>query len=172
MSKAISDTSPLLYLYRIDALKWLPTLCGEILVPRAVTQELSAVQQRGYDVPDPQHYNWLEIVEPRVIPPDWLSLDLGAGELATLALALEQPECVVLLDDRQARRIAQVAGLNVWGTLRVLIEAKSHSLIERIATYLSALENTGMWISDQTRRRVLALAGEGQPVGNNDAPLA
>ena len=172
MFKGISDTSPLLYLYRIDALKWLPALCEEILVPRAVTRELSEGQRRGYDVPDPQHYDWLTVVEPRVIPPDWLNLDLGAGELAALALALERPECVVLLDDRQARRIAQVAGLNVWGTLRVLLEAKHQGLIERIATYLNALESTGMWISDTTRVRVLALAGERQPFDKDDASLS
>ena len=37
MSEFISNTSPLLYLHRIDALDWLPTLCGEIWIPQAVT---------------------------------------------------------------------------------------------------------------------------------------
>ena len=72
-----------------------------------MSQELSEGRQRGYDVPDPQHYEWLKIVDPRVIPSEWLNLDLGVGELAALALALEHPECTVLLDDRHARRIAQ-----------------------------------------------------------------
>jgi len=160
MSEFISNTSPLLYLYRIDALSWLPILCNEVQIPQAVAQELSEGRQRGYDVPDPQSYEWLKIVDPRVIPPEWLNLDLGVGELAVLALALEHPECTVLLDDRQARRIAQAAGLNVWGTLKVLIEAKSQGLVERIAPHVDLLESTGMWMSDGIRRRVLALAGE------------
>ena len=133
MSEFISNTSPLLYLYRIDALNWLPILCNEVQVPQAVVQELSEGRQRGYDVPDPQDYEWLKIVDPRVIPSEWLNLDLGVGELAVLALALEHPKCIVLLDDRQARRIAQAAGLNVWGTLKVLVEAKSQGLVECIA---------------------------------------
>ncbi len=77
-----------------------------------------------------------------------------------LALVLEHSECTVLLDDRQARRIAQTAGLNAWGTLKVLIEAKSQGLVEHVATHVDQLESTGMWMSDAIRRRVLALAGE------------
>ena len=160
MPEFICNTSPLLYLYRIGALKWLSILCNEVWIPTTVSQELSEGRRRGYDVPDPQHYEWLKIVDPRVIPSEWLNLDLGVGELATLALALEHPECTVLLDDRHARRIAQAAGLKVWGTLKVLIEAKSQGLVERIANHVDLLESTGMWVSDDIRRRVLALAGE------------
>lgn len=36
-----------------------------------------------------------------------------------MALALENSDRVVLLDDMLARRTAQVAGLQVWGTLKV-----------------------------------------------------
>ena len=75
--------------------------------------------------------------------------------------------CTVLLDDKQARRIAQAAGLNVWGTLKVLVEAKSQGLVERIATHLDSLENTGMWMSEAIRRRVLALVGEEENIGND-----
>ena len=45
------------------------------------------------------------------MPSEWLSLDLGAGELDTMALALENQDHVVLLDDEFARRVAQAAGL-------------------------------------------------------------
>ena len=117
----------------------------------------------GIDVPDPQRYEWLTVTDPGSIPSQWLNVDLGAGELAVLALALEHAECTVLLDDGQARRIAQAAGLNVWGTLRVLIEAKSHGLVERVVTHVDRLEAAGMWMSTAIRRRVLALAGENGP---------
>ena len=156
----ISNTSPLLYLYRIDALDWLPRLCEEVWAPQAVIREFSEGRRRGYDVPDPHRYGWLKVTDPRIVPPEWLNLDLGAGELAVLSLALEHSEYTALLDDRQARRIAQSAGLNVWGTLGVLIEAKSQGLIERIAPHIDRLESSGMWMSSAIRRRILALAGE------------
>ena len=160
MPEFISNTSPLLYLYRINGLDWLPVLCGDIRIPTAVARELSEGRRRGYDVPDPRRYKWITIADPRVVPSEWLNLDLGPGELAVLSLALEHSESTVLLDDRQARRIAKTAGLDVWGTLRVLIEAKSQGLVERIAGHVDRLESTGMWMSGTIRHRVLALAGE------------
>ena len=81
MSEAISNTSPLLYLYRVGVLDWLPRLFNEIWIPNAVSLELGEGQRRGYDVPER------------------LTLDLGVGELNALALALENQGRIVLLDD-------------------------------------------------------------------------
>lgn len=73
---------------------------------------------------------------------------------------MENPDRVVLLDDTLARRIAQAAGLKVWGTLKILLEAKAQGLTESIELLIERLEDAGMWISDDIRRRVLTLAGE------------
>ena len=125
MLKAISNTSPLLYLYRIGGIQWLLRLFSEIWVPEAVKNELQEGQRKGYDVPNLDDYLWLNIVNPKSTPSEWLTLDLGTGEIAVMALALENPDKVVLLDDTLARRIAQAAGLQIWGTLKILLEAKS-----------------------------------------------
>jgi len=162
MPEAISNTSPLLYLYRGGVLEWLPQLFNETWIPSAVVLELQEGRRIGYDVPNPSDYAWLQIVEPEAVPSEWLTLDLGAGELAATALALENPDRVVLLDDALARRIAQAAGLKVWGTLKVLLEAKGRGLTESIGPLIEHLKDAGMWISDDVRRRVLALAGEGK----------
>jgi len=123
--KAISNTSPLLYLYRIGGIQWLLRLFSEIWVPEAVKNELQEGQRKGYDVPNLDDYLWLNIVNPKSTPSEWLTLDLGTGEIAVMALALENPDKVILLDGALARRIAQAAGLQVWGTLKILLEAKS-----------------------------------------------
>ena len=160
MPEAISNTSPMLYLYRIGTLEWLPKLFSEIWTPKAVVMELQEGQRRGYDVPDPSDYDWLRIVSPRSVPSEWLALDLGIGELEAMALALENPSRVVLLDDALARRIAQAAALEVWGTLKVLLEAKTQGLTESVEPLVNRLRDSGMWISDNILQRVLALADE------------
>jgi predicted nucleic acid-binding protein len=160
MPKAISNTSPLLYLYRIGAINWLPKLFDEIWAPEAVRDELLAGRSRGYDVPDPADCTWLKIVNPESMPSEWLALDLGKGEIAAMALALENRNHVILLDDGLARRTAQVAGLQVWGTLKVLLEAKSQGLVDKIEPYVAHLSEAGMWISAEVRQRILTLAGE------------
>lgn len=160
MFDAISNTSLLVYLYRIQAIEWLPKLFGNMYVPTAVVDELKEGQRRGFDVSNPSIYCGFRIADPRAMPSEWLSLDLGSGELTAMALALENRTHVVLLDDLLARRTAQAAGLTVWGTLKVLLEAKSQSLTERIEPFVNRLSETGMWLSDQIRERILALAGE------------
>jgi predicted nucleic acid-binding protein len=160
---AICNTSPLLYLHRLGVLDWLRPLFREIWIPAAVATELREGRQRGYDVPNPAHHPWLQLVDPSSIPSEWLTLDLGSGERSVMALALENPDRVVLLDDALARRIAEAAGLEVWGTLRILLTAKSQGLTPSLAPLLDRLEDVGMWISADVRRRVLFLADEHSP---------
>jgi predicted nucleic acid-binding protein len=160
MPEAITNTSPMLYLYRIGVLEWLPQLCDDIWIPQAVVDELQDGQRKGYDVPIPSAYSWLQVVEPQAVPSEWLALDLGAGELAVLAIALDHPQRVVLLDDGRPRRIAQAAGLTVWGTLKILLEAKLQGLTDLVTPHVDRLRDAGMWMSEAIRQRVLALAGE------------
>jgi predicted nucleic acid-binding protein len=115
MPETITNTSPMLYLYRMGVLEWLSRLCDDIWIPQAVVDELQAGQRKGDEVPIPRVYTWPQIVEPRSVPSAWLALDLGAGELAVSALASDHPVRVGLLDDGRARRLAQAAGLTVWG---------------------------------------------------------
>jgi hypothetical protein len=159
-SKVISNTSLLLYLYGIGGISWLPKLFDEIWTPEAVRDELLAGRSKGYDVPNPADFNWLQIVNPKSMPSEWLALDLGTGEIAAMALALENRNHIVLLDDLLARRTAQAAGLQVWGTLKVLLEAKSQGLIDKIEPYVSHLGEAGMWVSADVKQRILILAGE------------
>ena len=160
MPDAICNTSPLLYLHRIGTLDWLPKFFSSIWSANAVLLELQEGGKAGHDVPYPATYTWLKIADPRAVPSEWLTLDLGPGELAVLALGLENPDRIILLDDDFARRVARAAGLQVWGTLRVLLEAKSRGLITHVEPLITRLKDSGMWISDEIRARVLALAGE------------
>lgn len=160
MQEAISNTSPLLYLFRIDAIEWLPQLFSSLWIPSPVLEELQAGQYKGYDVPRLTNYAWWENVDPLYTPSEWLALDLGRGELGAMALGLENPQRVLLLDDMLARRTAQAAGLTVWGTLRFLLEAKHAGLTPSIRPQVLALENAGMWLSDEIKQRILSLADE------------
>ncbi|NET57983.1 MAG: DUF3368 domain-containing protein [Symploca sp. SIO2E6] len=160
MTRAISNTSPMLYLHRIGKLDWLPEIFAEILVPSAVVNELREGRPRGYDCPDLSIYTWLQVVEPISIPANLTVGDLGLGEQTAIALTLENSGFVVLLDDGLARSTAQALGLTVWGTLKILLTAKSQGLTEQIMPLVDQLQDSGMWISDDIRSRVIHLAGE------------
>jgi len=89
-----------------------------------------------------------------------LATDLGSGETAVLALALEITDAVVILDDAMARRHAQVLGLRLTGTLGVLLDAKREGLVTDVAPLLDDLQSLGFRLSGTTRDAVLRLAGE------------
>lgn len=160
MPSAVSNTSPLLYLYRSGAVSLLGRLFDEVFVPNAVIHELAEGRSRGYDVPNPDKYPWLSIADPTYVPSEWFTLDLGQGEIAAMALALEHPSLILLLDDALARRIGEAAGLSVWGTLRVLLVAKEKGIVPAVAPYLDNMQGSGMWISAEVRARILRLASE------------
>jgi hypothetical protein len=50
---------------------------------------------------------------------------------------------LILLDGMHARRTAQAAGLQVWGALKVLLEAKSKGLIGKFEPFVTNLSRTG-----------------------------
>lgn len=157
---AVTDTTVLLFLYRIERLDLLQALFREVLVPASVVAEIANARRLGHDVPALPEYAWLRRSSPDHVPPAWLAMDLGPGELGAMALARESEGGVLLLDDRRAKRVAEAAGLETWGTLSVLLEAKRAGHVERIAPLIERLIAVGMWLSTDVRDGVLAIAGE------------
>jgi len=50
--------------------------------------------------------------------------------------------------------------LTVWGTLKVILQAKDGGLIDKIAPVVDQLTDSGLWVSGEIRQRILALADE------------
>lgn len=53
MPEAVSDASPIQYLYQVDLLDVLPALYGRVSLPEAVVVELEQGRARGVPLPDP-----------------------------------------------------------------------------------------------------------------------
>ena len=104
----VSNTSPLLYLGRIEQAHLLPTLFDPVFVPEPVLLELDAGRLLRPDTIDPRGLEWVTQVTITQSAIDHLPPNrLGPGERAVIAYARVQPGCVVGLDDRQARLLAQ-----------------------------------------------------------------
>ena len=85
---------------------------------------------------------------------------LADGEREAIALAVEMRADAIVLDDLPARRVAQAAGLNVVGTLGVLLWAKRMGLVERVRPDLDALVRTSFFLTPQLYDELLRAAGE------------
>ena len=160
MPAVISNTSPRQYLYQADALSLLPQLFGTLCVPEAVAAELQAGRQRNVRLPDPEALPWLTVrpvKQPALLP---LVTHLGDGEKEVLALGLETPGSLLLLDDRDARRHARLLTLKVSGTLGVLLLAKERGKLDAVRPILDRLDALRFRIHPTTRQAVLRLAQE------------
>jgi uncharacterized protein len=156
----ISNTSPLFYLHRLGQLDLLQKLYSRLLVPEAVVDELQAGRDQGEDVPEVTSYDWIEVRAVRM--PDVVTLisDLGAGEAQVLALALEVPGSLVLLDDRLARAVARMRNIRLMGPAGVLLKAKQEGHTSAVAPLLDRLLQLDFRLSDAVKACILKLAQE------------
>jgi uncharacterized protein len=159
-SPTFVNTSPLLYLHQVGQLSILPKLYGMIIAPAAVEQELSVGRARGVDVPDVTVLDWLQIqtIESALTVPN--IVDLGRGEAEVIALGLQNPTGLLILDDQLGRRIAALSQLRYTGTLGVLIKAKQVGYLTAVRPIVAKLQTEGMWLTPTIVQTTLELAGE------------
>src|SRR5438445_3414254 len=95
----IANTSPLLYLHQVGQLELLRSLYRLVVAPSAVAQELETGGRLGAAVPDLKRLTWIEVraAESAVLVP--AINDLGPGEAEVIALGLENPGSLMILDD-------------------------------------------------------------------------
>jgi predicted nucleic acid-binding protein len=86
---------------------------------------------------------------------------IHAGEAECLALAMENPGSLLIIDDLQARAMASSNGLLFTGTLGCLVEAKARGMIRELAPMIEILRlSARFWISPELEMRVLSDAGQ------------
>lgn len=155
VEQAVFDTSPLIF---ISALGYIPLLRSiyRVFLPGAVRNELSARP----DSPGSEAVS-LEWVEGRTVGTEEVRRvqqeppAIGKGETEVIALGLEL-SCPVVLDDRKARLRARRAGLEITGTLGIVLRLHRLGLASRkLEDDLRLLEQAGMRISPELRRMML-----------------
>ena len=77
-----------------------------------------------------------------------------------IALAVELDASAIVIDDRPARRLAEGAGLNVIGSLGLLLEAKRAGHIRTIRAELDRLLGTSFFLSEKLYDELLRMTGE------------
>ena len=165
MPDLVCDTSVLQYLHQLEQLDVLRTLGDRVIVPPAVTEELSEGRSLGVDVPNPDTLQWIDIETPQSAPALPLVTKMGPGEREVLALVLEHPDWVAVLDDGVACRAAQRLDVSFTGTLGILLDAKQIGAIPAVAPLLDRLDDLGFHLTEKTHQMVLQRANE-RP--NND----
>lgn len=163
--RAISNSSVLIALSSIGQLPILAQRFPDgILIPRAVWHEVvetGAGRSGARDIAAGMH-GWLFIqeVEHQALI-QVLKQDLDQGEAEAIALMLEQPSGVLLLDEKKARQVARRMNLPILGTLGLLMWAKQQGIIGSLKEQLDALRTVAKFrLSQQVYDQALRHVGE------------
>jgi len=152
----VADTSPLRYLILINEVELLPQIFGEVVISDAVLSELL-------------HENSPEAIRSFVSNrPEWIKLEhldrpieiglsayLDLGESESIQLAEQLNADLLLIDERKGRLVAKQRGLNIIGTLGVLLQARQRNLVDLEAA-LEKLENEDFYLSAKLKSQFSA----------------
>lgn len=119
----VSNASPLILLAKLGEFDLLRRLFQEVFVAPEVWDEVVVQGVGRPGAAEMQQAGWIRAVP--LTNHAQLALwqaqyQLGAGELATILLARELSATVALLDERRARRLAQMQGVPVLGVVGLL----------------------------------------------------
>jgi hypothetical protein len=152
-------------LAKLGLLDLLHRLYGQVRFPTAVfTEVVRRGGERGYSdaflVQMAIQQRKLGVVEVNDsdLPSDIATLPLDVGEKQALYLAQSDKADLVLFDDEKVREEAKARGLNVKGTLGVIIQAYHAGLLglNEVQSIIGAImRREDIWISEELCRRVL-----------------
>ena len=89
-----------------------------------------------------------------------LGFQLDKGEASVIELAIETPGSTIILDDLKARTVAQKLGIEITGTIGVIVKAKQNGVISSIKPYLDKIRKNGFHLTVEIEKQALLIAGE------------
>jgi len=151
MHKAIiSDTSCLILLDKIGELEILNKLFGKIITTSEVANEFGQPLPNWIEIQQPTDNNYQSIIEASV----------DSGEASAIALAFELDNCLLIIDDLKARKFANQIGLNIIGTMGVIVDAKLSGIIQSVKPIITKIKLTNFRMTEQLEIVMLKKAGE------------
>ncbi len=146
----IADASCLIALSNIEELELLQAVYKEVIITPEVQAEF------GNPIP-----KWIKIEEVAdTKKTQLLELELDKGESSAIALAVENENSLLIIDERKGRLVAKRMGLLIIGTLGIIIKAKENGIIETLKPILEKLEKVRFRISPKLKKQILDKVGE------------
>jgi predicted nucleic acid-binding protein len=163
----LSDAAPLICLAQVDGLRWLGKLFRRVHLTQDVRDEiLTGLGKPGEEALAYAIERRLLRIHPEWNWPEPQFPSLGKGEASCIRAAINLKrtgrDCLLLLDDREARRVASSATIAVTGTAAVVGAAKQTGLIPSARDVFDQLQQSGFRISEAIIQGILESVGEAE----------
>jgi predicted nucleic acid-binding protein len=161
----LSDAAPLICLAQVGGLPWLKALFGHVHITEQVRDEiLTGSNKPGEDALAHAiarrllraHHEW------RWRDPQFPNLGRGEESCirAVLNLTRRGHKCLLLIDDREARRLTCALSISVSGTAALMGAAKQRGLVPSAQDTFTTLRQKGFRISESIVQGILEAVGE------------
>jgi predicted nucleic acid-binding protein len=128
--KAIVNSTPIISLSVLGKLDLLKSVFTEVIVPKAVFDEVFAKGSDKIGSKELASTTWIKVMETtNILSKSSIMLELDEGEAEVITLAKEKSIDTVVIDEFAGRQYASLLGLNVIGTLGILLASKNKGLI-------------------------------------------
>ncbi len=157
--RVVSNSGPLIHLARARHFDLLRVLFGRVITPSAVYQEV-VVRGRGQDGSgELGRAKWIGRRRPRRADlVAALGAFLGRGEAEAIALAAEQKDTLLLIDEAHGRRVARSMGIKIKGTLGILFRGYREGHVPDLEGAIKRMRERGTWIDEEMVAAILAAA--------------
>ncbi len=143
-SIVIVDTSCLISLSNVNSLQLLKDTYSRVYITDEINKEFNEKLPL-----------FIEILKPNQKKIDELSEILDIGEASAIALALENPNSLLIIDDAKGRKFAAKYGLKIVGTIGFLIKAQKSGVIKDAFPIIIHMINNGFRISKTVLNKLI-----------------
>lgn len=158
----VADSGPLIAFARIGRLDLLHEVVGEVVIPDAVSDD---VMIKGKGRPGAAELEGADWIQRKTLTDRFalssLPAHLHAGEAEAILLAAEL-RLPLLIDERRGRKAALDRGIEMFGSVSILAQAKRRGLIDQARPLLGAMLASGYWIDEELVPAFLKELGEAQ----------
>ena len=158
----VSDATPIISLAKIEMLDILGILYDEVLLPKAVYDEVCRNKTFADEAAAIKKCAFVQVKTVNMEQSVRLlrATGLDSGESEAIVLADSLPDSLLLIDERKGRQIALNIGIQIIGTLGILLHAKRLGLVPHIKPLLDTLLKANIRISESLYHSVLEQAKE------------
>lgn len=146
----IADTSCLILLQKIAELDLIKSLSKTVYITQTIQEEFGKPLPSWIRVAIPKNKNYQAILE----------MELDPGEASAIALSLESPKSILIIDDLKGRKVADKLGIHYSGTFGLILKAKQEGIVKTIRPILSKIAQTDFRFSQSLLDTILKEADE------------
>ncbi|MHA1577723.1 MAG: DUF3368 domain-containing protein [Candidatus Thorarchaeota archaeon] len=164
------NSSPLIYLGKIGLLELLPNIFDQVITSKIVKKEVLIKAEPEFTILLSAFNSWLKIKQPenKKLVSNLMATQIHRGEAEVIAIAKQLSDLgkknIIIIDDLAARDIARTLGLNITGTIGVLVRAqklKLRSLKQTKQSMNDLVEETDFRISVDLYSKILSYLEKG-----------